>query len=163
MDLVDAFFDHAVALVNPRQPSKTEQIDFRRAVSAAYYAVFHLLTITAAEHWAVEKERHRFARLFDHGKIKTASGNLPGRIKERLGASPSEQDSKAAGALEFVAREFVALQQLRHRADYDNSKVWSYTEVENAITRAHDLYLTWNTVRNASMAQSYLLDMMGGR
>lgn len=119
--------------------------------------------MTAAEHWAVEKERHRFARLFDHGKIKTASGNLPGRIKERLGASPSEQDSRAAGALEFVAREFVALQQLRHRADYDNSKVWSYTEVENAITRAHDLYLTWNTVRNTSMAQSYLLDMMGGR
>jgi hypothetical protein len=89
MDLVDAFFDHAVALadrlIDPRQLSKTEQIDFRRAVSAAYYAVFHLLTMAAAEHWAVEKERHRFARLFDHGKIKTASGNLPGRIKERLG------------------------------------------------------------------------------
>src|SRR5580658_698620 len=63
MDLVDAYFDHAVALVDPPQPSKTEQIDFRRAISAAYYAVFHLLTMTAAEHWAVERERHRFARL----------------------------------------------------------------------------------------------------
>jgi hypothetical protein len=161
MDLVDAFFDHAAALVDPQQPSKTEQIDFRRAVSAAYYAVFHLLTMTAAEHWVVKNDRHRFARLFEHNKIKTASVNLPNRLKERLGNLPSEQDRKIADALTFIAGEFIALQQDRHSADYDNSKVWSYTEVENAITRAQVLYLKWNTVRNTPMAQSYLLDMMG--
>jgi hypothetical protein len=111
MDLVDAFFDHAVALVGPPQPSTTEQIDFRRAVSAAYYAIFHLLTMTASEHWATAADRNRFARLFD----------------------------------------------------YDNSMVWSYTEAENAITRAQTLYIRWNTVRNTPLAQSYLLDMMGGR
>jgi hypothetical protein len=99
MDLVDAFLDRAIALVDPRQPSKTEQIDFRRAVSAA-------------------------------------SVSLPNRLKERLGEIPSEQDRKTADALTFIAGEFVALQQDRHSA-YDNSKVWSYTEVENAITRAH--------------------------
>ena len=163
MDLVDAFFDHAAALVDPQRPSKTEQIDFRRAVSAAYYAVFHLLTMTAAEHWAVKNDRHRFARLFEHNRIKTASVSLPNRLKERLGDVPSEQDRKTTDALTFIAGEFIALQQDRHSADYDNSKVWSYTEVENAITRAQILYLKWNTVRNTPMAQSYLLDMMGGR
>jgi hypothetical protein len=163
MDLVDAFFDHAVALVDPRRPTKTEQVDFRRAVSAAYYAVFHLLTMTAAEHWAVENDRNRFARLFEHGRVRSASDSLPGRLKERLGNASSEQDRKTADALTFIARTLIALQQDRQTADYDNSKVWSYTEAENAITRAHDLYLKWETVRNTPMAQSYLLDMMGSR
>lgn len=163
MDLVDAFFDHAIALVDPPQPSKTEQVDFRRAVSAAYYAVFHLLTMTAAEHWVIAADRNRFARLFEHNKIKTASQSLPGRLKERLGAAPSPQDRRTADTLLFIAGEFVLLQQGRHTADYDNSKMWSYTEVEKAITRARTLYTHWNTVRNTPLAQSYLLDMMGGR
>ena len=163
MDLVDAYFDHAVGLVNPPQPSKTEQIDFRRAVSAAYYAVFHLLTMTAAEHWAITADRNRFARLFEHNKIKAASVNLPNRLRERLGSSPSPQDRTTAEALILIAGEFVSLQQDRHIADYDNSKTWSYSEVVDAITRAHTLYIRWNTVRNTPIAQSYLLDMMGGR
>src|SRR5580692_1500571 len=111
MDFVDAYFDHAVGLVAPPQPSKTEQINFRRAVSAAYYAVFHLLTMTAAEHWAIAADRNRFARLFEHNRIKAASLNLPNRLKERLGTSPSPQDRKTADALIFIAGEFVALQQ----------------------------------------------------
>ena len=163
MDLVDAFFDHAIALVDPPQPSKTEQIDFRRAVSAAYYAVFHLLTMTAAEHWAIAADRNRFARLFEHNKIKAASQSLPIRLKECLGVAPSLQDRQTADTLRFIAEEFVSLQQERHTADYDNSEVWSYAEVENAITRAHTLYISWNTIRNTPLAQSYLLDMMGVR
>jgi hypothetical protein len=85
------------------------------------------------------------------------------RLKERLGGSPSPQDRQTADTLRFIAGEFVSLRQDRHTADYDNSAVWSYTEVENAITRAHTLYIHWNTVRDTPLAQSYLLDMMGGR
>ena len=98
-----------------------------------------LLTMTPAEHWAIAANRNRFARLFEHNKVKSASVNLPNRLKERLGASPSPQDRKTADVLIFIADEFVALQQERHTADYDNSKVWSYTEVEDAILRAHTL------------------------
>src|ERR1700693_2712432 len=108
MDLVDAFLDHAIALVDPRKPSKTEKIVFRRAVSAAYYAVFHLLTMTAAEHWAVENDRHRFARLFEHNRIKTASVSLPNRLRERLGDAPSEQDRKTEDAPTCIAGVFNA-------------------------------------------------------
>src|SRR5579871_6926140 len=160
MDLIDEFLDHSVRLAASGNPSN---IDFRRAVSAAYYAVFHLLTMTAAEHWAVGRERHRFARLFDHGRLKTASLALPGKLKERMGDSPSPDDQKTADALSAIAKDFVALQQDRNSADYDNSRVWSYTEVENVILRAHDLYIGWNTVCKTSLAESYLLDMLGGR
>jgi hypothetical protein len=163
MVLVDDFFGHAVKLAAPKEPSDTEQIDFRRAVSAAYYAVFHLLTMTAAESWAVGRERHRFARLFEHGRLKTASVALPGKLKERLGNTASSDDQKTADALGAIAKDFVALQQDRNSADYDNSRVWSYTEVENVILRAHDLYIQWNTVSKTPLAESYLLDMLGGK
>jgi hypothetical protein len=163
MDLIDDFFSHAVRLAAPGKPSDTEQIDFRRAVSAAYYAVFHLLTMTAAESWAVGRERHRFARLFEHGRLKAASLALPGKLKERLGNNASPDDQKTADTLDAIAKDFVALQQDRNSADYDNSRAWSYTEVENVILRAHYLYLGWNTVSKTPLAESYLLDMLGGK
>ncbi len=163
MDLIDDFLSHAVRLAAPGPPSDTQQIDFRRAVSAAYYAVFHLLTMTAAESWAVGRERHRFARLFEHGKLRTASLELPRRLKERLGDSASPDDRKTADILAAIAKDFVALQQDRNSADYDNSRVWSYTEVENVILRARDLYLGWITVSKTPLAESYLLDLLGGK
>jgi uncharacterized protein (UPF0332 family) len=163
MDLIDDFFLHAATLAARGKRSDTEQIDFRRAVSAAYYAVFHLLTMTAAESWAVGRERHRFARLFEHGRLRTASLALPGRLKERLGSNPSPDDRKSANTLGAIAKEFVALQEDRNSADYDNSRVWSYTEVENVILRAHGLYMRWNTGAKTPLAESYILDMLGGR
>jgi len=163
MDLIDDFFIHAARLADPGKPSDTEQIDLRRAVSAAYYAVFHLLTMTAAESWAVGRERHRFARLFEHGRLKTASLALLGKLKERLGDNASPDDQKTADTLAAIAKDFVALQQDRNSADYDNSRAWSYTEVDNVILRAHGLYIGWNTVSKTPLAESYLLDLLGGK
>jgi len=57
----------------------------------------------------------------------------------------------------------VALQQDRNSADYDNSRTWSFTEVEDVIVRAHNLYLRWNTVSRSPVAESFFLDMLGGK
>src|ERR1035438_630903 len=163
MDLIADFFAHAMKLAAAGESSSTEQIDFRRAVSAAYYGVFHLLTMSAAESWAVGRERHRFARLFEHSKLRAASQALPGKLKERLGNHASPVDRKTADTLSAIAKEFVALQQDRNSADYDNSRVWSYTEVEDVVLRAHALYLDWDAVCKTPLAESYLLDMLGGK
>src|SRR5579871_4750740 len=109
MDLVDDLFEHAIKRASDGKHSITAQIDFRRAVSAAYYAVFHLLTMTAAESWAVGRERHRFARLFEHGKLRTACLALPPKLKERLGSKALPADQKTADTLADVAKELVAL------------------------------------------------------
>jgi hypothetical protein len=122
--------------------------------------------MTAAELWAVDRERHRFAGLFEHGRLRTASlalPALPGKLKERLGNDASPDDQKTADTLGAIAKYFVALQQERNSADYDNPRVWSYTEVESVIVRAHDLYLRWSRVSKTPLAESYLLDMLGGK
>lgn len=163
MDLVDEFFFHADSLAASSKTSRCEQIDLRRAVSAAYYAVFHLLTITAAENWVAPADRVRFAGLFEHGKMKKAMDGLDNRVARRLGAAPSAKDAAVGDDLKHIAKEFAALQDVRHIADYDNSEVWSYTEVESVIVRARDLYLKWEVLAKSSLATAYLLDMLGGK
>ena len=75
----------------------------------------------------------------------------------------SPDDQKTADTLATIAKNFVALQQDRNSADYDNSRVWSYTEVEDVILRAHALYVGWIRVSKTPFAESYLLDMLGGK
>ena len=68
-----------------------------------------------------------------------------------------------ATELKLVADSFVKLQQDRHTADYDNSKVWSRTQVWEVICEAQDAIAAWSNIREKEIAQDYLLDLMGGR
>ncbi len=95
--------------------------------------------------------------------MKSASSGLSARIGERLGAAPLARDAAIGDDLRHIGKEFMALQNDRHIADYDNSKVWSYTEVENVIIRAQDLYVKWSALAKTPLATAYLLDMLGGK
>ncbi len=93
----------------------------RRAVSSAYYALFHLLIRDAVVNWKHADQHARLARAFDHKRMKDAStavlkemGNLPNQPAAGTGA---EQASRFR--LSTVAQAFVDLQQARHKADYD--------------------------------------------
>jgi hypothetical protein len=65
--------------------------------------------------------------------------------------------------LKLVADSFVTLQQARHTADYDNSKVWSRTQVWETIVQAEEAMTSWMVIRENEMAQDYLFDLMGTR
>jgi uncharacterized protein (UPF0332 family) len=133
---------HAIFLSELNTPREPKQVDLRRAVSAAYYGLFHLLTTEAAQNWKHEHQRDRFARMFDHGRMKASSS--------RISSRPLPVDP-------------VKLQQARHTADYDNSKVWSRTQVWDVIVEAEDAMTAWSNIREKQMAQDYLLDLMGTR
>src|SRR5215207_1010131 len=56
----------------PRGAGQPRNADLRRAVSAAYYAVFHAITRYAVRHLlpsASRTDQLRLARSFDHGSI----------------------------------------------------------------------------------------------
>lgn len=119
----DGLIEHANFPVDLNAPNDPKQVDLRRAVSAAYYAVFHLLTSEAAQNWKHERHQARLARIFDHKPMKTCSGKVASK------QAPSDPDKFAVFArLRVVAENFVNLQQARHDADYDNSRVWSRTQ-----------------------------------
>jgi uncharacterized protein (UPF0332 family) len=45
------------------------QADLRRAVSTAYYALFHLLVSETTLNWKRESSRNALGRMFDHGMM----------------------------------------------------------------------------------------------
>jgi uncharacterized protein (UPF0332 family) len=154
----DDLIKHAIFLSELNLKDDPKQVDLRRAVSAAYYALFQLLTTEAAQNWKHQSQRNRFARMFDHGRMKTCSSKVSSRP---LPSDPAE--IPIATDLKRVADSFVALQQARHTADYDNSKVWSRTQVYETIRQAKNAMTSWMVIREKEVAQDYLFDLLGTR
>jgi hypothetical protein len=96
--------------------------------------------------------------MFDHGRMKTCSSKVSSRP---LPVVPAE--IPVATDLKLVADSFVKLQQARHTADYDNSKVWSRTQVREMIAQSLDAMAAWHEIRETEMGQDYLLDLMATR
>jgi hypothetical protein len=159
MTYYDELLEQAKLLCDHRLPGEeTNQANLRRAASSAYYSLFHLLSTEASENWKHERQRHKFARLFEHGRTKQAS--------VRLLSLPVPTDAPGqlvANQLRIVAQTFVSLQQARHTADYDHSRVWSRIQVYEEIYRAQEAVKAWVSVRDTDEAQDYLLDMLGSR
>lgn len=133
------------------------QASLRRAVSTAYYALFHLLVEDAAQRWQGSHEaRGGLERAFDHGPMKTASLQFRGTTwSDWLGTS-----RQVPPAVRQVANAFVDLQEERHTADYDNHEQWSLTEVQTTLNTAARAFQDWFSIRTDPMAGNYLLAML---
>jgi uncharacterized protein (UPF0332 family) len=127
-----------------RERNRPKQASLRRAVSTAYYSLFHLLISETVAYWRLENQRSTLARAFEHGKMKNASRRC---------------DSTNAG-VKAVADAFVQLQQVRHLADYDNNKLWTRVEVNSHINTARNAFIIWSRIREAPDAQDYLLSLL---
>lgn len=123
----------------------------RRAVSTAYYAVFHLLVEEFVGNWPFADQRARLARMFDHKKMRDAAFT-PTNEKNPTPIEATLVDVKTA---------FRQLQADRHRADYDLSWTIVATDVQNAITLAEDTFAKWRSIRTEDVARHYLLSMFG--
>ena len=101
--------------------------ELRKAISCAYYALFHALCNCVADQWVGMDEALRDSdawvqayRLLEHGKTKAAC------IKISNSNNFSED-------LIAVAQVFMVIQSMRHRADYDPKSRFSIIETVNAI------------------------------
>src|SRR3954454_21964266 len=104
------------------EPRRPIQASLRRGVSAAYYALFHLLIDEATGRMfgrgpALRRFRHVLARAYSHQSIAATcksfhGGTFAQSVVAVLGSRPVPAD------LREVATTFVKLQDDRHRADY---------------------------------------------
>jgi hypothetical protein len=116
-----------LAKASPRRP---RDVDLRRAVSGAYYALFHELAGTGADLLVgtaganrSEPAWRQVYRALNHGDAKSRCQALPRSFSEDL---------------KSVANSFVELQELRHAADYDPDVVFVRKDVQNHILQAAD-------------------------
>ena len=90
-----------------------KQSSLRLAVSAAYYALFHLLIDEAVGHWGVPRHRSILARTFDHGK--------KGISEDRIRSFYNSGQPPSGAELKNVAQTFVQLQEQWHTASADSN------------------------------------------
>jgi hypothetical protein len=149
----DDLLGQALQLVHVTPPS---QLTLRRAVSAAYYAVFHFLIAEATSNWSNVPLRTALARAYDHGVMKTASN----RILNPRDFPFSGEDATVVASLRSVAQTFSQLQEDRHFADYNLTKDLDLVEALTQVKSAERIFTTWPTIRAERVAQAYLVSLL---
>jgi len=129
------------------------QANLRRAVSTAYYALFHFLADEACGNWIGPEQRRKLSRAFEHKQMSDASKRCAGRYENALAGTP-ESD------LHSVASAFYQLQRRRHTADCDLSKVFSDNEVDLDIRSVRNAFTKWRVIQNEQIAQDYLFSLL---
>ena len=126
--MIDGLVGTARRLASSSAKGKPRQSDLRRAISTAYYALFHALAKDGADLFVGAAAAHpnnawsHAYRALDHGFAKTACQKARG-----LGFPAS---------LISCAETFVRLQQQRHIADYDPIARFTRTEAALMVDEA---------------------------
>jgi uncharacterized protein (UPF0332 family) len=147
-----------------REKKKPRQASLRRAISTAYYALFHLLIHEATLNWKRVEQRALLARFFEHGRMKNACEKQRGDCEKFVNSNPPPPPGPMLDCmnnLRRVANTFVQSQQQRHSADYDNSKVWTRTEALTLIELVEEAFASWKQVREVDYAQVFLITLLG--
>jgi uncharacterized protein (UPF0332 family) len=145
------------------EPKRPRQASLKRAVSAAYYSLFHHLASEAALLMLPGKSattiRPVFQRAFQHGHMKNAAksfagGTVTNAWRGAMRGTPVSQE------LRRVASAFVDLQEARHEADYDLSRRFSRSEVRDLIDIAERATTAWHSIRKTPEAQVFLCALL---
>ena len=151
----DDLLDQAIKLVH-EDPANPKQASLRRAVSAAYYAIFHLLIFEATSNYGQANLQTALGRAFDHGTMKNAS-----RAVANAQTFPFKGENPATvEALRFIGRTFMKLQDQRHFADYDLTKDFDPTDARALVKSAQTFFTAWQNIRNEDIAQAYLVSLV---
>lgn len=150
----DDLLEQAQHLAN-RDAGQPRQASLRRAISSAYYALFHLLVSETVSRWTISTQRPQLARIFDHSRMNAASE----RVLNVKALPSTGNDPVAAGHLRKVATAFSELYEKRQTADYDLAIEWSRTEVLELIRATGEAFGSVEAIRNQPIMNDYLLSL----
>jgi uncharacterized protein (UPF0332 family) len=125
----------AAQLAEPPARGAPQQARLRRAVSTAYYALFHTFIAAATDLLIGASARHsqRYLivyRSFEHKRMADACRQvLNGTLKTEAG---TQFDATIQGS----ASAFVELQGNRHDADYDPTTKIALSDAQTAVAKA---------------------------
>jgi uncharacterized protein (UPF0332 family) len=143
-----------------REKTRPRQVSLRRAVSTAYYALFHLLIHEATANWKRPTQRPLLARAFEHGRMRSVCQAKRSELAALVKQTHSSPAIRAARHLHTVTEIFVRLQGHRHTADYDNSVRWARIEVLGIIEDVNKAFSSWKSIRNDDLAQDFLIFLL---
>lgn len=155
-------------------PAEPPAAWLRRAISTAYYALFHELVS-----WSVaralsepdrEQERWAVSRWFQHAEIRQVSlwvsalafddKGVPAGVAALFGGADAAKQIPAE--LQFVAESFVALHKARQSADYDPALDLTRADAITLIDLAATAISTWRAMPSGHHRDLFLMLMLGG-
>lgn len=164
MGLAEDLIEQASHLATRDIAGRPGQASLRRAVSTAYYSLFHFLTDQASRLVVGRQDlplRAMMARAFNHSVMKTTAaefvrGKLPDRAIPALGGHPIPAELKS------IADAFVTLQEFRHDADYNLSYRFERERVELLIEQVQQAIDLWPHIQNSPAAKLFLYLLLVG-
>lgn len=167
MPLAEELLEHARFLAN-LDPRTTTQANTRRAISAAYYAVFHLLSaeVGAQVSPAVPVGlRERTQRALNHTQmLKVAKAfSQAGATKAKDLPDDIILPDSISHELASIANLFQELQDERHTADYDVLKQFNPADAITHVQKAEKVFRDWKTEKNSRNAPVFLAALIFGR
>ena len=145
-----------------RERTRPRQASLRRAVSTAYYALFHFFIREAVRQIGPnlsEENSNRTYRWFDHGTMYRAAR----AFSEEAVRIPNSKEILVPGnsrAIRYIALTFAELQELRHSADYDPGASFQREDVIWKIDRIGTAFVLWPTVRRSPEAGALLISLL---
>lgn len=119
----DHLLDQANQLTTVPGGGAPRQVDLRRAISSAYYAVFHSVVTGAADNFVGKTQRHTLRyelvyRSINHSSLRRTCDNV---VKTTLPAKYQKYVSKRGFGPDLIAlaNAVIELQEKRYSADYD--------------------------------------------
>jgi len=147
-----------------REPRRPRQASLRRAVSSAYYALYHLLVHDGTRVLAPPnpgKLRLQVRRAFAHSDMKAVCQQFAlGDHTKLKSGTQNLVDTPIEAQLASVAEAFVTLQEQRHRADYDVSRPLSRFDVLQKVDLVQQAFADWNAVRGTPNAKVFLAALL---
>jgi uncharacterized protein (UPF0332 family) len=144
----DHLFEQADKLAARFGPGPPRQVDVRRAISAAYYGLFHAILAAAADQ-AIGVTRRSTAqyalayRSIDHATLRrlcdaAAASSLPSKYARYAPANGFGLNIAA------FAKAFLGLQEMRHAADYDPLERVQSLDAVSAVNAARAAWARFN-------------------
>lgn len=144
-----------------REPKRPKQASLRRAVSTAYYALFHLLITETTRNWKRPAERFTLARMFEHSYMGKACAAKRNSLNAHFDTNPAPSGQLDIDKhLHVVVASFAQMLQHRHTADYDSSKSWIRADTLELIDSVRAAFPSWKAIRNGRDAQSFLVTLL---
>lgn len=145
--------------------NKPKQASLRRAVSAAYYALFHEIVdrsvrFLLTEKFLQSKVGARLRRVPSHAAVARASKwftvpNPPPSVQRmRMGGSTPLTD------LVIVCQALVDLQEERHRADYDLFSPFTRADALRLVVKAEQAIRSLRGIKQTDDLAIFLLGCM---
>jgi uncharacterized protein (UPF0332 family) len=155
MDLSHQLLRHARSLIVRK--GKPGQANLRRAISASYYALFHLLIADAVRTVVPADPPHLrplAARAFQHGDMKEVCAEIVKTpvTKKMQGVFTSNISPE----LRAVCNSFLELQDDRHEADYNVGRSFAQSDALKSLSSSEAAFLAWDTLQRNTEGTIFL-------